>query len=72
MNKHKIIGLCATNDYGKSSIIDVLILAISGKSIKNCTKSDIINDKEKNALIKLIIQVNNDIYCINRKYTKKN
>lgn len=71
MNKHKIIGLCATNDYGKSSIIDVLILAISGKSIKNCTKSDIINDKEKNALIKLIIQVNNDIYCINRKYTKK-
>ena len=71
MNIHKIIGLCAQNNMGKSTILDIIAIALSGRSPKGCKKVEILNSNEKNGYIKLIINVNDDIYCIMRTYERK-
>ncbi len=71
LSKFPVIGLCGPNDIGKSTILEILVLALSGKMLKGGNKPDIINRTKKNASIYLKIKVNDDVYSIKRKYTKQ-
>jgi DNA repair exonuclease SbcCD ATPase subunit len=55
---------------GKSTLIEIIVLGITGVSIKNSNKPDIINYGKKNGFIKIKFKVNNDEYEIERKYKK--
>lgn len=71
LSKHPVIGLCGPNDIGKSTVLEIIVLALSGKMLKGGNKPDIINRNKKTANIYLKIQVNNELFSIERIYNKQ-
>jgi DNA repair exonuclease SbcCD ATPase subunit len=58
------------NDYGKTSLIDTINIAIFGESFKTSKYWDYINYNENEAKTSIIVIVDNDEYMIERTFTK--
>lgn len=71
LKNNKITNLYGTNDAGKTSVIECLLLAFTGKSSKKGNNNEFIHNKEKKGLLHLELYVNNDKYDIIREYTRK-
>ena len=71
LKKNKITNLYGINDVGKTSIIECLTLAITGKSTKKGIYSEFIHNKEDIGSLNLELLVNNDLYEIKRVYKRK-
>ena len=70
LQKNKITNLYGTNDSGKTSLIECIMLALTGKSTKKGINCEFIHNKEKNGKLYLELEVNDDKYEIIRTYKK--
>ncbi len=60
-----ISGIVSPNKTGKSSVIDVLVFALYGKTLRGNNK-DIINKHSKDSSIKIVFKINSDVHEIIR------
>jgi DNA repair exonuclease SbcCD nuclease subunit len=71
-NLKKIVGILAPNKWGKSSLINIILLSIWGyKCMDGIHKNDIININKKNCRIQLVFKFNEILYRITREYEIK-
>ena len=62
LKNNKITNLYGANDAGKTSVIECLVLAFTGKSSKKGNNNEFIHNKEKKGLLHLELYVNDDKY----------
>ncbi len=71
LKNNKITNLYGANDAGKTSVIECLVLAFTGKSSKKGNNNEFIHNREKKGLLHLELYVNDDKYDIVREYSRK-
>jgi DNA repair exonuclease SbcCD ATPase subunit len=69
-NWNKIVGLVAPNHFGKSSIIDILLYGIYGQCSRG-NKYECLNINANDFFVKIVLNVNENEYKIERKGKRK-
>ncbi|AYV81576.1 MAG: DNA repair exonuclease [Harvfovirus sp.] len=65
---HKIVGIQGESFSGKSTLIDIILFGLYGEVTRpGSQKSDTININKKSMKIKIMFQVNSDVYTIERQ-----
>ena len=68
-----VVGLFAPNAFGKSSVLDILSIAMFGKTTSEGTlRSTVINETQKSFDTSLYFRTRGGIHCVVRKGTKSN
>ena len=68
-----VVGLFAPNTYGKSSVLDILSIAMFGKTTsEGILHSTVINETQESFDTSLYFRTKGGIHCVERKGTKSN